>query len=62
MLKFCTDFGPVLKNLAYFKKNGNTLGTIKDSINPMISNSITITKDNSAAYVLDRPLLLLYKN
>ena len=38
---------PALKVVPFFKANPNTLGTIKDWVNPSISNGITIAKDTS---------------
>ncbi|OBT82848.1 hypothetical protein VE02_08437 [Pseudogymnoascus sp. 03VT05] len=39
-----------LKNTPYFlKQNGNTLGTMKDSVNGMVSNSMTLIKDGQVA-------------
>ncbi|KAK9369874.1 hypothetical protein V1509DRAFT_638557 [Lipomyces kononenkoae] len=38
-----------LKTVPLFKDNGNLLGTVKDWVNPMISNSITIAKDAEAS-------------
>ncbi len=38
---------PALKGVPFFKANGNTLGTLKDEINPLVSNGITIAKDTS---------------
>jgi hypothetical protein len=38
-----------LKSVPFFAANGNTLGTVKDTVNPMVSNSITISKDSMAA-------------
>jgi hypothetical protein len=35
----------VLKKVTYLGQNGNTLGTLKDSVNPLVSNGVTITKD-----------------
>ena len=34
-----------LKGMPYFKANPNTLATVKDWVNPMVTNSITIAKD-----------------
>ncbi|CAF9932295.1 MAG: hypothetical protein HETSPECPRED_008325 [Heterodermia speciosa] len=34
-----------LKAVPFFKANGNTLGTIKDTVNPLVSNGVTISKD-----------------
>ncbi|KAH8881787.1 glycoside hydrolase [Thozetella sp. PMI_491] len=39
----------VLKGISFFKSNGNTLGTLKDSVNGIVSNSLTLIKDSSAA-------------
>ena len=36
-----------LKAVPFFKANPNTLGTIKDWVNPAVSNGITIAKDTS---------------
>jgi hypothetical protein len=33
------------KKITYFSQNGNTLGTVKDMTNGLVSNGITITKD-----------------
>ncbi|KAG8530286.1 uncharacterized protein KY384_004788 [Bacidia gigantensis] len=48
-LGFAVALAPVwnaaLKALPWFKANGNALGTIKDTINPSISNGITLIKD-----------------
>ena len=38
-----------LKSIPALLKNPNTLGTIKDSVNPMIQSSLTITKDSLPA-------------
>ncbi|KAK9241813.1 hypothetical protein V1506DRAFT_549546 [Lipomyces tetrasporus] len=38
----------VLKGTAFFSKNGNTLGTMKDSVNSLVSNGITLVKDTSS--------------
>lgn len=38
-----------LKGLTYFKNNPNTLGTIKDMTNPIVTNSLTIVKDTTTA-------------
>ena len=40
-----TQGGTVLKAVPYFKANGNTLGTIKDTVNPLVFNGVTISKD-----------------
>ncbi|KAK9234065.1 hypothetical protein V1525DRAFT_391821 [Lipomyces kononenkoae] len=36
----------VLKGTSYFARNGNTLGTLKDSVNALVSNGITLVKDS----------------
>ena len=36
-----------LKGVPFFASNPNTLGTLKDEINPLVSNGITIAKDTS---------------
>ncbi|KAM0796585.1 hypothetical protein BDR22DRAFT_825040 [Usnea florida] len=35
----------LLKVVPFFKANPNTLGTLKDLVNPMVSNGVTISKD-----------------
>ncbi|KAK9364399.1 hypothetical protein V1509DRAFT_78068 [Lipomyces kononenkoae] len=35
----------VLKGTDFFSKNGNTLGTLKDSVNALVSNGVTLVKD-----------------
>ncbi|KAG8526406.1 uncharacterized protein KY384_000062 [Bacidia gigantensis] len=37
------------KKIPFFKANPNTLGTIKDSVNPLVSNGVTLIKDGSVA-------------
>ncbi|KAK9318864.1 glycosyl hydrolase family 71-domain-containing protein [Lipomyces orientalis] len=39
----------LLKGTTYFSKNGNTLGTMKDSVNALVSNGITLVKDDALA-------------
>lgn len=36
-----------LKAVPFFKANPNSLGTIKDWVNPVVSNGVTIAKDSS---------------
>lgn len=36
-----------LKGVPYFSKNGNQLGTLKDWVNPVVSNGVTIAKDTT---------------
>ncbi|OBT85922.1 hypothetical protein VE02_04509 [Pseudogymnoascus sp. 03VT05] len=57
---FVSDFAPVptiddsLK-IAYFKANPNSLGTLKDWVNPILTNSITLIKGGMVAgAVLER--------
>ncbi|RDW87891.1 hypothetical protein BP5796_03585 [Coleophoma crateriformis] len=38
-----------LRNVNWFKTNSNSLGTIKDTVNALVSNSVTLFKDNTEA-------------
>jgi len=45
---YSTDgFDTALKAVPFFKANGNTLGTFKDWVNPLVSNGVTIAKDTT---------------
>ena len=52
----------VLKKAAYFAKNGNTLGTLKDSVNPLVSQGVTTIKDGDLGYVSQFTRYSVYKN
>ncbi len=40
-----------LKAVPFFKTRGDLLGTLKDSVNPIVSSGLTTIKDGGLSYV-----------